>query len=88
MTIEEAGQILLEFKPYIPCERCEKNREAKRSLLNADCPDCRGWSVVVNPPFARACERVGSKPPQAIETLKAIEVEAMGMRSKKDALRR
>lgn len=88
MTIEEAGQVLLEFKPYVVCERCKKNIEENRRLLNEDCPDCKSWGVVVNKRYAQACERVGMKPPQAIDTLKAIEVEAMGMRIKCGALTR
>ena len=90
MTIEEAGQILLEFKPYILCERCQKNIREKRRILNEKCPDCKAWGVIVNPRYARACEVVGMKPPQPIEQIKIAEVEALERkfeREREDVLR-
>lgn len=86
MTIEEAGQVLLEFKPYLPCERCQKNKAEGRRLLNEDCPDCKSWGVVVNKRYAQACERVGMTPPQDIDRMKALEFEALGMRIKSGVL--
>jgi len=74
MTIEEAGQVLLEFKPYVVCERCQKNIAENRRLLNEDCPDCKAWGVVVNQRYAEACKRVGITPPQPIHEVKSLEL--------------
>jgi Zn finger protein HypA/HybF involved in hydrogenase expression len=77
MTIEEAGQILLENKPYIYCDPCQKNVAARRRLLNEQCPACHAWGVVVNPSYAMACARLGMKAPEPMHVVKEREIDRL-----------
>lgn len=77
LTLEEAGQILLEFKPYVVCEDCKKRTENNQRLLNATCSVCQAWGLVVNPQYAAACARVGISPPEPIHVVKEKELDLM-----------
>lgn len=76
MTLEEAGQVILEDKPYAPCATCIHWSQSGRRTLNTNCPNCKAWGRVPNPEHIKACRVLGIAPPLPLaeaEELKLIE---------------
>jgi hypothetical protein len=82
MTIEEAGQIILENEPWHVCTKCAGQgwirkttpemgdavtlNENGKAITSQVCAGCQGSTGHINPWYARACQLLGMEVPKDI----------------------
>lgn len=86
MTIEEAGQRVLEGKPWLQCGVCtgnglvhtidpeDDNGENCAGCRGEDCSACHGSGSVLDPSFAEACELLKMPTPVSLNVV-VFEIE-------------